>query len=281
MFGDQLSYCGAENRGDNMETISADQGINGIFFVRGGFVATVGEKLREARIRWGLSLREVKERSERLAVAWGSRSYEISSSWLARLERGAHEMTVPKLISLATIYSKPPEELLLEYHPEPARLPLPDSMRGPNVTLLVAEGSLGARAKHLLPDNFVSGPIPEETMLLPLDEELSSTPYRRAVIGQRDKTLEPMIRPGSIIKIDIQKRSIASRKEWTNEFDRPIYLLYTHSGYVCGWCELDKEGMWLTLIVHPLSHEPSRRWRYRTEVEVVGRAVAVAMRLTA
>jgi hypothetical protein len=44
-------------------------------------------------------------------------------------------------------------------------------------------------------------------------------------------------------------------------------------------CELDKEGIWLTLVVHPLSPESSRRWRYRTEVEVVGRAVAVVMRL--
>jgi transcriptional regulator with XRE-family HTH domain len=242
-------------------------------------VATVGEKLREARIRWGLSLREVKERSEGLAKAWGSRSYEISSSWLARLERGPHEMTVPKLISLATIYSRPPEELLREYHPESARLACPESVSGPNVTLLVTEGRLDTRARQLLPDNFASRPIPEETMLLPLDDELSSTSYRRAIIGRVDRTLDPMIRPGSIVKIDTQKRSIASRKEWTNEFDRPIYLLYTHSGYVCGWCELDKEGIWLTLVVHPLSPESSRRWRYRTEVEVVGRAVAVVMRL--
>lgn len=128
-------------------------------------MATVGEKLREARIRWGLSLREVKERSEGLAKAWGSRSYEISSSWLARLERGTHEMTVPKLISLATIYSKTPEELLREYHPEPARLPCPESVSGPNVTLLVTVGRLDTRARQLLPDNFVSRPIPEETVL--------------------------------------------------------------------------------------------------------------------
>jgi hypothetical protein len=190
-------------------------------------------------------------------------------------------MTVPKLISLATIYSKPAEELLREYHPEPARLPWPENVRGPNVTLPVTEGRLDTRARQLLPDNFASRPIPEETMLLPFDAELSSTSYRRAIIGQSDRTLDPMIRPGSIVKIDTQKRSIASRKEWTNEFDRPIYLLYTHSGYVCGWCELDKEGTWLTLVVHPLSPESSRRWRYRTEVEVVGRAVAVVMRLIA
>src|ERR1039458_8700935 len=40
-----------------------------------------------------------------------------------------------------------------------------------------------------------------------------------------------MIRPGSIVLIDTQKRTIASRREWTHEFDRPIYFLITRNGY--------------------------------------------------
>jgi hypothetical protein len=65
-------------------------------------VARIGEMLREARIQWGLSLRDVKDRSQALAKQWGSRSYEVSFSWLSKLESGEHEMTLPKLISLAT-----------------------------------------------------------------------------------------------------------------------------------------------------------------------------------
>jgi transcriptional regulator with XRE-family HTH domain len=241
-------------------------------------MATIGEKLRQVRVEWGLSLREVRERSVGLAKVWGSASYEISGSWLARLERGKHEMTVPKLISLATIYSTPPEELLREYHS--ALSGQVENLQGPNATLLVKEGLLDLRARQVLPDNFSTDPVPEDTMLLPLEHKLLRTPYRRAIIGQRDRTLEPLIRPGSIVQIDTQSRTIASRKEWANEFDRPIYLLYTHGGYVCGWCDLDKEGIWLTLVTHSLSSEPCRRWRYRKEVEVIGRAVAVTMRLT-
>ena len=45
-------------------------------------VARIGEMLREARIQWGLSLRDVKDRSQALAKQWGSRSYEVSFSWL-------------------------------------------------------------------------------------------------------------------------------------------------------------------------------------------------------
>jgi hypothetical protein len=57
-------------------------------------VATVGEASWNTH-PLGAVFREVKEKSEGLAKAWGSRSYEISSSWLARLERGTDEMTVP------------------------------------------------------------------------------------------------------------------------------------------------------------------------------------------
>lgn len=238
----------------------------------------VGSTLRLIRSEWGLSLREVQVRSARLAQEWGDPSYQISGSWLARVERGRHELTVPKLISLAAIYHKPPEELLRQCRPGKASPLYPDPLPGPNTTLLLTEGLLVEQARYLLPDSFASDPLPEETTLLPLEDSSLPSPYRRAIIGRRDRSLEPMIRAGSILKIDTQKRAIASRKDWTNEFDRPIYFLLTRTGYVCGWCELDKDAAWLTLVTHLLSHAPSQRWRYRKEVEVIGRVVAVAMR---
>jgi hypothetical protein len=89
-----------------------------------------------------------------------------------------------------------------------------------------------------------------------------------------------MIRPCTIIYIDTQKRSISLRKDWKHESQRPIYFLMTREGYVCGWCELDKTSEWLTLVPHPLSPVSSRRWKYRTEIESLGRVVVVAIRLT-
>ena len=47
----------------------------------------VGARLRTIRGQWGLSLLEVEERSLRLAQEWGSPSYQISASWLGRVER--------------------------------------------------------------------------------------------------------------------------------------------------------------------------------------------------
>jgi transcriptional regulator with XRE-family HTH domain len=245
-------------------------------------VANIGEKLRTIRVRWGLSLREVKERSEKLAKEWGSESYGISGSWLARLERGKHEMTVPKLITLSAIYSEPAEELLREFQPKPTSsgVCLSEELRGPNTTQLVTGGPLDVQARQLIPDGFASTFIPEQTTLLPLEDELAASPYRRAIIGRRDRTLAPMIQPGSIVKIDIQKKAILSRKDWTNEFDRPIYLLLTRDGYVCGYCELAEGGM-LTIVTHSLSGQPFQHWKYKKEVDVIGRAVAVVMRLPA
>jgi transcriptional regulator with XRE-family HTH domain len=245
------------------------------------FVGNIGEKLRSIRVRWGLSLSEVKERSEKLAKVWGNNSYGISGSWLARLERGKHEMTVPKLITLSAIYNEPVEQLLREFQPKltSSGIDICQELPGPNTTQLLTGGQLYARARQLIPEGFSSASIPEDTMLLAREDELTSSPYRWAIIGRRDRTLAPMIQPGSIVKIDIQKKAILSRKDWTNEFNRPIYLLLTPRGYVCGFCELAERGI-LTVVTHSLSGEPFRHW-YKTEVDVFGRAVAVAMRLTA
>jgi hypothetical protein len=239
----------------------------------------VGDMLRTIRSQWGLSLRDVKDRSKELAQQWGSRSYEVSFSWLAKLEVGEHDMTVPKLISLATIYSKPPEDLLRACLPQGANSQVAYQVASPNATVLVTGGILDQQARDLLPDNFESGAIPEQTMLLPMEESAPPTPFRRVIIGRRDRTLDPMYPPGSILKIDTGRRAIASRREWANEFKRPIYLLETRKGLVCGWCELDRGEDWLTLVTHSLSRVPCKRWRYRKDIQVIGRAVAVSVPL--
>jgi hypothetical protein len=88
-----------------------------------------------------------------------------------------------------------------------------------------------------------------------------------------------MIRAGSIVQIDTRKREISPKKDWTHEFQRPIYFLKTKGGYFCGWCELDEDSQWLTLIPHPLSPASSRRLKYPTEVENVGRVMGLVIRL--
>jgi transcriptional regulator with XRE-family HTH domain len=241
------------------------------------FVDSIGVKLRTTRQQLQFSLREVEERSLRFAQEQGDQSYQVSASWLARLEREDHELTVNKLIALANIYNVPAEQMLRSmYTGDPQ--PVLRQLSSPNATMLLAGGPLEEQARYLIPDTPTPEP-PDETALLPPGNGLLVAPYRRGIIGKRDRTLDPMIPAGSIVHIDTRKRSISLRKDWTHEFHRPIYFLMTRDVYVCGWCELDKNSEWLTLVPHPLSSASSRRWKYRTEIENLGRVVAVAIRL--
>jgi len=239
----------------------------------------IGNKLREARLRWKLSLREVEERSSQLAAQWQNPAYRISASWLDRVEREDRGLSATKLIVLAVIYGLTAEQMI-------ALCPASGAGPGhelsqvstPNATLLLSSGPLEQHAKHWLPDSFLTGSLPDATTLLPSGQGILPSQYRRGVIGQRDRMLDPMIRGGSIVLIDTLKRAVAGRKEWTHEFDRPIYFLITRAGYVSGFCELDKDSEWLTLVPHPLSYETSKRWRYRKEIEVIGTVAGVLMR---
>jgi transcriptional regulator with XRE-family HTH domain len=241
-------------------------------------MAGIGERLRTIRRQWQLSLREVEERSLLLAKERGNQSFQVSASWLDRLEREEHELTVNKLVALSEIYNVPTENLLRSMHPQERQPLILRPLSSPNATLLLTEGPLETQARYLLPDAPVHQTPEETTLLAPEDGQLP-TPYRRGIIGKRDFTLDPMIPAGSIIHIDTQKRAISTRKDWTHEFQRPIYFLMTRDSYVCGWCELDKTSDWLTVIPHPLSPASSRRWRYRSEIETLGRVIVVAIRL--
>lgn len=241
----------------------------------------IGGKLRASRIQWQLTLREVEERSARLAQEWGNPAYRISASWLDRVERENRGLSATKLIVLAVIYNLTAEQMLALCPPS-STSPVPmEHVASPNVTQLLTKGPLEEHAKQWLPEKFVTEPPPEETTLLPAENGALPGRYRRGIIGRRDRTLEPMIRAGSIVLIDTQKRAIAGRKEWTHEFDRPIYFLLTRTGYVSGFCELDKEAEWLTLVPHALSYESNKRWRYRKEIEVIGTVAGVFMRRVA
>ena len=243
-------------------------------------MTVIGEILRSLRLESGLSLRDVKDRSKRLAAKWGNRSYEVSASWLAKLEAGGHEISVSKLISLATIYSKRPEELLYLCEPSLAEVELFDSSGRPNTRVLVGARLLDKYVGRLLLQDLADDSVPDHTTLLPLEDAIAATPYRKVLIGKGDGALDPMIRPGAILKIDTSKKAIEKNQEWSHDFDRPIYLLRTHQGLITGWCELDEDGLWLTVAAHPLSDQSPQRWRYRKEIEVVGRVVAVSQRST-
>jgi hypothetical protein len=66
--------------------------------------------------------------------------------------------------------------------------------------------------------------------------------FWHGVIGKYDRTLDPMVPPGSIVYYDTKRRRIPIRTNWTHVFQRPIYFLLTRDAYLCGWCELDENS---------------------------------------
>jgi transcriptional regulator with XRE-family HTH domain len=215
--------------------------------------------LRKIRLQKQLSLRDVEEQSFRLAHEWGNEAYRISAGWLDSLEREEHEMSLSTLLVLANIYNLPAEQLLRPIFPG-----------GPHASNIIEFSVRNSTGRF---------PRPDHTTVLPADNRISPTRFGRGVIGKHDRTLDPMVPPGSIVHIDTNERVIPTRRNWTDAFHRPIFFLLTRDAYVCGWCELDEDFEWLTLIPHPRSPVSVRRWKYRTEIENVGRVVAVTVPL--
>jgi hypothetical protein len=95
-------------------------------------------------------------------------------------------------------------------------------------------------------------------------------------IGMEDRTLDPIIRPGSFVQIDSRQRTIPP-VNWRDDFDRPIFFFELRDRYVCSWCEL--YGSQLILVPTAHSHGHARRIRYPGDVTIVGRVTGVAMRI--
>lgn len=241
----------------------------------------MGAQLRAARSRLGFTLREVEERSFMLARQRGQSGYRISASWLDRIEREDRELSGTKLIALTFIYSLTMDQMLALCPGGSDSSTHLENVASPNTTLLLTEGPLEEHARLWLPDKIMADPPPEDTALLPIGEGVLPSHFRRGIIGRRDHNMEPMVLAGSIVLIDTQRKAIAKRREWSNDFDRPIYFLFTRRGYRCGFCALDREEQWLRIVPHMLSPEPDGnelRWRYRKEVEVVGTVAALFTR---
>jgi hypothetical protein len=100
--------------------------------------------------------------------------------------------------------------------------------------------------------------------------------YRYGCIGLEDWSMYPVLHPGSVIAIDETQRKIVG-SGWVSEYDRPIYFFELRAGFRCGWCTL--EGSRLILEPHPASQMPAQVFECPREIEVIGRVVAVAMKL--
>ncbi|MBZ5576102.1 MAG: helix-turn-helix domain-containing protein [Acidobacteriia bacterium] len=243
-----------------------------------------GEKLKRVRERLKLTYRDVEQASQDLARRHANAEFLVPLSRLADIENSGKVPSVFRLYTLCAIY----------------RLDLQDVMRWygvPAEQLATEAFRIGLDETHPFQINLNRsgvGADPTEndfdlsktTFLSQLIRQWGRVPFnylngldlrnRYGLVGLEDWSMYPILRPGSLVLIDENRRKIA-RGGWTDEHDRPIYFLEHRGGFACGWCSI--EGDRLLIQPHPASEKQPSLFRFPEEIDVVGQVIGVAMRL--
>jgi transcriptional regulator with XRE-family HTH domain len=247
-----------------------------------------GQRLKAARERLGLSTRDVQRMSARIAAEKRNQEYYLSHAWVTDIEQGKFVPRLFKLYSLSAIYDKSFLEIASFFGLRIADLGRDRASMGFPKTHLLDQGEDAETQNVSVPVEFKPEFRFEKTNLLArIVERWNEVPLgllqhldlRKSMygyIGLEDKTLYPLIRPGSLVQIDPSQRKITSA-QWRTEFERPIYFIELRGGYICGWCQLDKSQ--LIVIPHPQSRQAVRNFDYPSQAEVIGRVTGVAMRI--
>lgn len=238
----------------------------------------LGSQLRIIRERLGKSLRDVAIESQQIAQNHGSNKYQISASWLARVENDAsRDISAHPLISLLFIYGITLEELLAI---DPAR-DASNHIYGnfgehSDATILLTSGPGEVEARRLLPDDSHQGPIPEDTELLSTDVPGRNRRFLRVLIGKQRNYLKPIVPAGSLALVDTHRRSLVAGENSDDEIHRPMYLLELRDGHICCWCEAaEKDDDWIIVIPHPCRPMKPLQFRRGKDATIRGRIVAV------
>ena len=250
--------------------------------------ATAGQYLKAIRERLQLGLREVQDASLIIATEEGDDNFYISAARLTQIENNEESIpSVNKLFSLCAIYGLDLHDILCKYGVNANRVHSYRSRLLPETTRMASAEIHGLQEKVSIPVRLDPSFRWETTQLvnrvvalwgeIPAAFLLNCTPrhHTYGYVGLTDRTMFPMIRPGSLVMIDPERRKVM-QDSWKNEFDRPIYFVEMRDGYRCAWCQI--EGSRLMLIPHPISGAPVQTFNSATEAEVVGQVVGVAMR---
>jgi len=246
-----------------------------------------GQKLKRARERLSLRVRDVEIASQKIAEKHHNDEFTVLINRISEIENRNLVPTLYKLYSLCAIYRLEFLEVLDWYGISLASLPADALLTEiPNTHTVSFQGS--AHGEAFLPlaldpgldfrrTSYLSrmiqrwGKVPL-LMLTGLDLK----DHRYAFIGTEDWFMYPLLQPGSLVVIDDTRRKV-SNSGWTNEFDRPIYFLEFRGGYRCAWCSVS--GSKIILQPHPASNCTAEVYEYPQDMEIIGQVTGVAMRL--
>lgn len=247
-----------------------------------------GARLQEIRCRLSMTTRDVAEKSERIAENQANDEFKISIAWLTEIENSDGIPSIYKLYTLSVIYHIKFDELLLLYGVDLNRIPQQRMLMPPDQTSLTPVEVYNEDRVTIFPVHFDQGFDVERTNLISrmvdvwgevpigLIQHLDIRDSLYGYIGLEDFTLYPLLRPGSFVQIDQNVKKIRPIS-WQSEYDRPIYFIELHDGYLCSWCEL--QGARLIVIPHPLSLCSIRQYDFPRDAVIVGQVTGVAMRI--
>jgi transcriptional regulator with XRE-family HTH domain len=247
-----------------------------------------GQYLKAVRERLQIGMRDVQEASLVIASEESNDRFHVSAARLTQIENEESIPSFYKLFSLCSIYGLDLNDILSRYGVNANRTKAYRTRFLPEITRTTAAEIYGFEEKVLVPVRIDPTFRWETTQLvnrvvamwgeIPAAFLLSCNPRRHTYgyIGLTDRTMFPLLRPGSLLMIDPERRRV-TQDPWRNEFERPIYFVELRDGYRCAWCQV--EGSRLSLIPHPVSNAPVQSLNLATEAEILGQVVGVAMRL--
>jgi transcriptional regulator with XRE-family HTH domain len=236
--------------------------------------------LRQVREKLGLTYRDVERSSFELAAQRGRSEFILHISRLADIENHGVVPSLHKIYTLAVVYHLNPLDIFRWYE-----VPI-DEFFGDGAVFHTPQSHLMAPPASLrIPVHFDPSFDPNRTEFLSRMVEKwgrfegaltgGNDHHRYGYIGLNDRRMMPLLRPGSIVLVDVTMRRI-EETDWVNEYDRPMYFVEIRDGYRCGW--FHQAGSRLVMQPHPLSRCLPESWEIPDEAEVVGRVVGIVTR---
>jgi transcriptional regulator with XRE-family HTH domain len=247
---------------------------------------TGGQKLRALREALGYTMRDVETGSLQISRRLGNDEFAIAPSRLSDIETKGVVPSIFRLYTLAAIYRCDYRDLLSWYGVDLNAIHADLGSARPNRSHFsqVSDSITQVRMPVRLDPAFTLSKTSniartiEQWGVVPLTylSTLADGRYSYGYIGAEDFTMYPILRPGSFVQVDEAKNKVIEAI-WRSEFERPIYFIETRNGFVCSWCNVNRDH--IVLQSHPLSPVPVRTLKHPQEAEVIGQVVGVAMRL--
>jgi transcriptional regulator with XRE-family HTH domain len=247
-----------------------------------------GRYLKDLRERLGLGVRDVQKASALIAAEEQNPEFYISAARLSQIENENSPPSVFKIFSICAIYGIDFIDLLTRYGANPDRIHHYREYLKLDATHPVAVEAHSLDTMVILPVRMDPSFRWDTTQLLNrvvalwgkvpavLLQEVDPRRQMYGFIGLADLTMYPLLRPGTLVLIDGDRRRVA-QTGWAHEYERPIYFIELREGYRCAWCQVDEAR--LTLLPHPMSSVAAESFRFPVDAEIVGQVVGVAMRI--